>query len=260
MLSRIQNFGSWGVERCNRMGISGIFLLRIIFRRPRLRKFIPWVIEQIHVIGVLSLLIIVVSALFIGMVLGLQGFNTLQRFGAEQQPGNLVALSVVRELGPVITALLFAGRAGSALTAEIGLMRATQQLASMEMMAVDPVWRVIAPRFWAGVISLPILCVIFSIVAIYGGHLIGVEWVGIDVGTFWNNMQDSVDFRKDIINGVIKSIVFGFAVTWIAMYQGYFSKPTAPGIARATTNTVVYASLMVLGLDFILTAVMLEGW
>lgn len=260
MLNQLQNVGAWGINRCNKLGVSGLFLLRILCRRPHLRKMIPWVIEQIHVVGVLSLLIVVVSALFIGMVLGLQGYNTLQRFGAEQQLGNLVALSVVRELGPVITALLFAGRAGSALTAEIGLMRATQQIASMEMMAVDPLWRVVAPRFWAGVISMPLLTTIFSITAIYGGYLIGVEWLGIDFGSFWNNMQDSVDFRQDIVNGIIKSVVFGIAVTWIAMYQGFYGKPTAPGISRATTSTVVYASLIVLGLDFILTALMMKGW
>jgi phospholipid/cholesterol/gamma-HCH transport system permease protein len=172
----------------------------------------------------------------------------------------MVALSVVRELGPVISALLFAGRAGSALTAEIGLMQSTEQIASMEMMAVDPLWRVIAPRFWAGLISMPVLAIIFSAVAVFGGYLVGVEWLGVDVGQFWSNMQASVDFRLDVVNGIIKSVVFGFVCTWIAIYQGYHTVPTAEGIGRATTKTVVYSSLATLGLDFILTAMMLGGW
>ena len=160
----------------------------------------------------------------------------------------------------MVTALLFAGRAGSALTAEIGLMRATSQIASMEMMAVDPIWRIVSPRFWAGVISMPILAMIFNVVAIWGGYMIGVEWLGVDMGAFWNNMQSTVDFHQDILNGIIKTGVFGFAVTWIAVYQGFYSTPTAAGISLSTTRSVVYSSLAVLGLDFILTAIMLQGW
>lgn len=260
MITMISRVGSSGIKYCQHLGVSGLFLLRIIFRRPRWAAGLKLLVEQLFVVGVLSLPIILVSALFIGMVLGLQGVNTLQRFGAEAQLGQLVALSVVRELGPVVTALLFAGRAGSALTAEIGLMRATDQIASMEMMAVDPIWRVVSPRFWAGVIAMPLLAMMFNMVAIWGGYIVGVEWLGVDMGAFWNNMQSSVDFRQDIVNGIIKTVAFGFVVTWIAVYQGFFSVPTAPGISFATTRSVVYASLAVLGLDFVLTAMMLKGW
>ena len=184
----------------------------------------------------------------------------MSKFGATQALGPLVALSVVRELGPVVTALLFAGRAGSALTAEIGLMKATEQLSSMEMMAVDPIQRVISPRLWGGFISMPLLTIIFNAVAIYGAYLVGVKWLGVDNGAFWSNMQTSVEFHADIINGLIKSLVFGLAVTWIAVFQGYDAEPTSAGIANATTRTVVYSSLVILGLDFVLTAMMIGGW
>lgn len=260
MLARIQALGQVGLRYCIGLGRAGIFLGQVLFRPPRLKKTFPLLIEQLYAVGVLSILIIVLSALFIGLVVGLQGYNTLDKFGASQQLGQLVALSVVRELGPVVTALLFAGRAGSALTAEIGLMKATEQLDSMEMMGVDPLWRVIYPRFWAGFISTPILAVIFSAVAIFGGYLIGVQWLGVDNGSFWGNMQASVNFHDDILNGIIKSVVFGFVVTWIAVFQGYDATPTAEGIGRATTRTVVYSSLAILGLDFVLTAVMMGGW
>ncbi len=260
MISFISRVGSASIQQCQQLGSSGLFLSRILFRLPRVVAGFKLLVQQLFVVGVLSLPIVLVSGLFIGMVLGLQGVNTLQRFGAEAQLGQLVALSVVRELGPVVTALLFAGRAGSALTAEIGLMRATDQIASMEMMAVDPIWRVVSPRFWAGVISMPILAMIFNVIAIWGGYMVGVEWLGVDMGAFWNNMQSSVDFYQDILNGIIKTVVFGFTVTWIAVYQGYYSIPTAPGISLATTRSVVYASLSILGLDFILTAMMLKGW
>lgn len=256
----INNLGKSGIEFCERLGNSGVFLIRSLPRLPKPSKTWVLVNEQIFAVGFLSLIIIVVSGLFIGMVLGLQGEHTLSSFGATQQLGQLVALSVVRELGPVVTALLFAGRAGSSLTAEIGLMKTTDQLASMEMMGVDPLSRIMAPRLWGGIISMPILTVIFSAVAIYGGYLVGVKWLGLDPGTFWSNMQAGVNFREDILNGIIKSIVFGFVVTWIAVYQGFASEPTAAGIAKATTKTVVYSSLAVLGLDFVLTAVMLGGW
>ena len=256
----IQHLGKTGIAFCERLGLSGIFLVRTLFRKPRLAKLIPLIIEQIYAEGVLSLIIIVISALFIGMVLALQGYNVLIKFGTTAQLGQLVALSVVRELGPVITGLLFAGRAGSALTAEIGLMQATEQLASMEMMAVDPLWRVIAPRFWAGVISMPLLTLIFNAIAVFGGFLVGVQWLGVDSGQFWSNMQASVSFGTDVVNGIIKSAVFGIAVTWISVYQGYYTIPTSLGISRATTKTVVYSSLAILGLDFVLTAAMLGGW
>ncbi len=260
LLKKIQLLGRSGLSYCQEIGKAGIFLTNTLVRKPRFGKSFPLLIEQLFSVGVLSVIIIIVSALFIGMVLGLQGYNTLTQYASSQQLGVLVAKSVVRELGPVICALLFAGRAGSALTAEIGLMKATEQLDSMEMMGVDPLWRVIAPRFWAGFIAMPVLEIIFSAVAIFGGYLVGVEWLGVDGGSFWGNMQASVAFHEDIVNGIIKSIVFGFVVTWIAVYQGYATVPTAEGIGRATTRTVVYSSLAVLGLDFVLTAVMMGGW
>jgi phospholipid/cholesterol/gamma-HCH transport system permease protein len=221
-----------------------------LMRRPRL------VTKQIHFVGNYSLLIIGVSGLFVGFVLGLQGYLTLNRYGSEQALGLLVALSLVRELGPVVTALLFAGRAGTSLTAEIGLMKAGEQLTAMEMMAVDPLKVVVAPRFWAGIIAMPVLAAIFSAVGIFGGYVVGVLMIGVDSGAFWSQMQGGVDVWNDVGNGVIKSIVFGFAVTFIALFQGYEAQPTPEGVSRATTKTVVYGSLAVLGLDFLLTALM----
>ena len=221
-----------------------------LWRRPRL------ITDQIHFIGNYSLVIIAVSGLFVGFVLGLQGYYTLNKYGSEQALGLLVALSLTRELGPVVTALLFAGRAGTSLTAEIGLMKAGEQLSAMEMMAVDPLQRVIAPRFWAGVVAMPVLAAIFSAVGVIGGYIVGVLMIGVDEGAFWSQMQGGVDVWADIANGVIKSVVFGIAVTFVALYQGYEAKPTPEGVARATTRTVVIASLMVLGLDFLLTALM----
>ena len=236
------------------LGYGARFFLQLLLasgsalRRPRL------VTDQIHFIGNYSLVIIAVSGLFVGFVLGLQGYYTLTKYGSEQALGVLVALSLVRELGPVVTALLFAGRAGTSLTAEIGLMKAGEQLAAMEMMAVNPMGRVLAPRFWAGVIAMPLLAAIFSAVGIIGGYVVGVLMIGVDEGAFWSQMQAGVDVGADIVNGVIKSIVFGFAVTFIALYQGYEARPTPEGVARATTRTVVMGSLTVLGLDFLLTA------
>jgi phospholipid/cholesterol/gamma-HCH transport system permease protein len=221
-----------------------------LWRRPRL------ITDQIHFIGNYSLVIIAVSGLFVGFVLGLQGYYTLNKYGSEQALGLLVALSLTRELGPVVTALLFAGRAGTSLTAEIGLMKAGEQLAAMEMMAVDPLQRVLAPRFWAGVIAMPVLAAIFSAVGVFGGYVVGVGLIGVDEGAFWSQMQGGVDVWKDVANGVFKSFVFGIAVTFIALYQGYRSAPTPEGVARATTRTVVIGSLMVLWLDFLLTALM----
>ncbi len=225
-----------------------------VFRRPA--TGFPLLLKQLYSVGVLSLAIIVVSGLFIGMVLGLQGYTILSDYGSEAAIGQMIALTLVRELGPVVTALLFAGRAGSALTAEIGLMKATEQLSSMEMMGVDPLRPVIAPRLWAGFIAMPVLAVIFSVVGIWGGMLVGVDELGVFEGSFWGNMQSSVDFVDDVLNGVIKSVVFGFVCAWIAVYQGYDCVPTSAGISSATTKTVVYSSLAVLGLDFVLTAVM----
>ena len=260
MMERVAILGQWGIDNLRELGKAGLILQRVLFSPPNFRKGFALVVQQIYAEGVLSLLIIVVSSLFIGMVLALQGYHTLVKFGASQELGPLVALSVSRELGPVVTAILFAGRAGSALTAEIGLMKATDQLSSMEMMAVDPLRRVIGPRLWGGFISLPLLTIIFNAMAIYGAYLVGVKWLGVDAGVFWSNMQSSVDFRADILNGIWKSMVFGVAVTWIAVFQGYSSVPTSAGIANATTRSVVYASLAVLGLDFILTAMMIGDW
>ena len=223
-----------------------------LWRRLRL------VTDQVHFIGNYSLVIIAVSGLFVGFVLGLQGYYTLNKYGSEQALGLLVALSLTRELGPVVTALLFAGRAGTSLTAEIGLMKAGEQLAAMEMMAVDPLQRVIAPRFWAGVIAMPVLAAIFSAVGVLGGYIVGVQLIGVDEGAFWSQMQAGVDVWKDVGNGVIKSAVFGLAVTFIALFQGYEAKPTPEGVSRATTRTVVIASLTVLWLDFLLTALMFD--
>lgn len=260
MLDKFEYMGSKTINLMHTFGQAGIFLFRAMLYRPRFKKLWPDLRDQLYFVGVLSFLIIVVSGLFIGMVVGLQGFHTLQKFGAVSQVGQLVALSVTRELGPVLTALLFAGRAGSALTAEIGLMKATEQLASMDMMGVDPLRAIIYPRFWAGMLSLPLLSLIFSMVAIYGGCWITVYWLGVDSGTFWSNMQAAVDLHNDIISGVIKSVVFAFLVMWIALFQGFECEPTAEGISQATTRTVVYGSLVVLGFDFILTAMMIGGW
>jgi phospholipid/cholesterol/gamma-HCH transport system permease protein len=221
-----------------------------LLRRPRL------VTDQVHFIGNYSLVIIAVSGLFVGFVLGLQGYYTLNKYGSEEALGLLVALSLVRELGPVVTALLFAGRAGTSLTAEIGLMKAGEQLAAMEMMAVDPLKRVLAPRFWAGVIAMPILAAVFSAVGVLGGYAVGVRMIGVDEGAFWSQMQGGVELWSDVGNGVLKSVVFGVAVTFIALQQGYRADPTPEGVARATTRTVVIGSLMVLWLDFLLTALM----
>ncbi len=256
MIERLRHLGRSGIEFLEAIGRSGLVIFHALWAVPNFRTNVPLTIRQIYSVGVLSLVIIVVSGLFIGMVLALQGYNILNRFGSEQALGQMVALSLLRELGPVVSALLFAGRAGSALTAEIGLMKATEQLASMEMIGVDPLRRIVAPRFWAGFICMPTLAIIFSAIGIWGGYLVGVPWLGVDDGSFWSNMQDSVDWSEDVMNGIIKSFAFGIVVTWIAVFQGYDTMPTSEGISRSTTRTVVYASLAVLGLDFLLTAVM----
>jgi phospholipid/cholesterol/gamma-HCH transport system permease protein len=236
-----------------RLFVAVIFRSGFLLKRPRL------VIDQILFVGNHSFVIIAVSGLFVGFVLGLQGYYTLNRYGSEQALGLLVALSLTRELGPVITALLFAGRAGTSLTAEIGLMKAGEQLSAMEMMAVDPLARVIAPRLWAGIISMPILATIFTAVGVIGGYFVGVPLIGVDSGAFWSQMQGGVDLFSDIGNGLIKSIVFGIAVTFIALYQGYEARPTPEGVSQATTRTVVISSLAVLALDFLLTAMMFSN-
>lgn len=214
------------------------------------------VLDQIHFIGNYSLSIILVSGLLIGFVLALQGYYTLRRYGSEEALGLLVTLSLVRELGPVVTALLFAGRAGTSLTAEVGLMKAGEQIDAMEMMAVDPVARVLAPRFMAAVVCMPLLAALFSSMGVLGGYLVGVQMIGIDAGSFWSQMQGGVDWLRDVGNGVVKSIVFGFTVAFVALFVGYEAEPTPAGVSRATTTTVVVASLAILGLDFLLTALM----
>ncbi|WP_339806360.1 lipid asymmetry maintenance ABC transporter permease subunit MlaE [uncultured Marinobacter sp.] len=256
VINGIARLGQHGLTIIGSLGRAGQFLWRSLVGVPSPRTGLPLLLKQIWSIGVLSLVIVMVSGLFIGMVLALQGYTILSDYGSEQAVGQMIALTLLRELGPVFTALLFAGRAGSALTAEIGLMKATEQLSSLEMMGVDPLRRIIAPRLWAGFISMPVLALIFSVVGIYGGMLVGVQWLGVFEGSFWGNMQASVDFTDDVLNGVIKSVVFGVVCTWIAVYQGYDCVPTSAGISSATTKTVVFSSLAVLGLDFVLTAVM----
>jgi len=257
MINWLAHLGRETISFFARLGAEVVlFLFTIVsffalVRRPGL------VVTQLYSVGVRSMLIIIVSGLFVGMVLGLQGYDTLVDFGAEESLGVVVALSLVRELGPVVTALLYAGRAGSALTAEIGLMKATEQLSGMEMMAVNPVERVLAPRLLAGIISMPLLAAMFSAVGVMGGYLVGVDLLGVDTGAYWSQMQAKVDLYDDIINGVIKSLVFGVVTTWIAVYEGYSTIPTSEGVSRATTRTVVYSALTVLGLDFLLTALML---
>lgn len=258
MTELLAKLGSAGIQSIQHLGRGSMLLLSIlrgaseILRRPRLLT------EQLFSVGVLTLLIICISGLFVGMVLGLQGYYILSQFAAEATLGVMVAASLVRELGPVVTALLFAGRAGSALTAEIGLMKATEQLSGLEMMAVDPVRRVLAPRFVAGVISMPLLAAMFSALGVLGGWFVGVGLLGVDDGTYWVQMQSKIDWNKDLINGVIKSLVFGFTCVWIAIFQGYNCIPTSAGVSRATTRTVVHSSLAVLGLDFVLTALMFK--
>lgn len=255
-LNTLQQLGQWGLTAIERLGRGFLFFITTVGGFPEILRRGRLIVTQIYNVGALSLVIIVVSGIFVGMVLALQGYNTLIDFGAAESLGELVALSLVRELGPVVTALLFAGRAGSALTAEIGLMKTTEQLSAMEMMAVDPLHRVIAPRLLAGIIAMPLLAAIFSIVGVYGGHFVGVTLLGVDDGAYWSQMQATVDWHEDILNGVIKSFVFGIVVTWIALFEGYDTVPTSEGISRATTRTVVNSSLAVLGLDFVLTALM----
>lgn len=252
----LQRFGRAGLAFFARLGRAQLFLLQVLAGVPGLVTRLRDLVQQIYSVGVLSLAIIAVSGLTVGMVLGLQMYNTLVDFGAEESLGPVVALSLVRELGPVLTALLYSGRAGSALTAEIGLMKATDQLSVMEMMAVDPLRRVVAPRFLAGALSVPLLAAIFSAVGILGSYFVGVGLLGVDAGAYWSQMQDKVDLHSDVYNGLIKAAVFGVVATWIAVYEGYDAVPTTEGVSRATTRTVVHTAFAVLGLDFVLTALM----
>ena len=259
MIKAVRSLGSRGIETLWRGGAMARFFWLVLAASGKSFRRFNLIVREIYFAGVMSLVIIMVSGLFVGMVLGLQGFETLQKYGAQETMGVLVALSLVRELGPVVAALLFASRAGSAITAEIGLMKATEQLKAMDMMAIDPIARVVAPRFWAGVISMPLLAALFSAMGIFGGFVVGVVLIDIDPGVFWSNMQAAVDFRYDILNGFVKSFVFGIAVSIIATFEGFDAEPTAEGVSRATTRTVVTAALTVLLLDLILTAVMLRG-
>ena len=255
-LNALAAVGRAVLDRVARFGRAHLLLLGMLAGMPSLLPRPQLLLMQLFAIGVLSVLIVVVSGLFVGMVLGLQGYYVLSQFGAAESLGVMVAASLVRELGPVVTALLVAGRAGSALTAEIGLMKTTEQLSGLEMMAVDPVKRVLSPRLLGGFLSMPLLAALFSAVGVLGGYFVGVGLLGVDSGAFWSQMQAKINFEGDVLNGVIKSLVFGFVVTWIALFEGYDASPTATGISRSTTRTVVNAALAVLALDFVLTALM----
>ncbi len=256
MIQLLQYLGQTTLSSVSKLGRGLFFLIHTLIAcfsivlRPRL------LLAQFYSIGVLSFLIISISGLFVGMVLGLQGYYILSGFGAEETLGLMVAASLVRELGPVVSALLFAGRAGSALTAEIGLMKATEQLSGIEMMAIDPIHRIIAPRFFAGFVSMPLLAALFSSIGVIGGQIVGVVLLGVDDGSYWSQMQAGLDFQDDIVNGMIKSVVFGFVISWIALFEGYDAVPTSEGVGRATTRTVVNSAFAILGLDFVLTILM----
>ncbi len=256
MFDLLANFGRVGLGALERLGRGHLLLVQILFGLTSLLPRLKLLAAQIHSIGVRTTTIIVVSGLFVGMVLGLQGYYVLSQFGAEDSLGVMVAASLVRELGPVVTALLFAGRAGSALTAEIGLMKATEQLSGLEMMAVDPIRRILSPRFYAGFLSMPLLAAMFSAIGVIGGYFVSVGLLGVDDGAFWSQMQSKIDWNEDVLNGVIKSFVFGFVCAWIALFQGYDAIPTSAGVSQATTRTVVHSALAVLVLDFVLTALM----
>lgn len=260
MISRIIHLGDKAIAVCQTLGQSGLFLFNILSWGRGFKGPCGRLLAQVYHLGVLSLPIILVAGVFVGMVLALQGYYILSSYGSQEAIGQMVALSLLREFGPVMSALLFVGRAGSALTAEIGLMKTTEQLSAMEIMGVDPFQRVFSPRLWAGVISLPLLTILFSLLGIYGGAFVAVEVLGIYEGSYWANMQQSVLFVDDVLKGVLKALVFAFVCTWIALFHGWRAKPTSQGVSLATTATVVQGSLAVLGLDFILTAVMLGGF
>ena len=255
----LRRLGGGVVDAIWRLGYASRFIAMVVRESAMAFRRFSLTMREIYFAGVLSLVIVGVSGLFVGMVLALQGFETLENFGAADAVGVLVATSLVKELGPVVAGLLFASRAGSAITAEIGLMKTTEQLSAMEMMAVNPIARVVAPRFWAGVISMPLLAAIFSVMGVFGGWIVAVKLLGVDNGTFWSQMQAQIDFRLGIVNGIIKSAVFGVAITAIAVFEGYDAPPTAEGVASATTRTVVESALAVLALDFVLTVFMFRG-
>ncbi|MEP7206087.1 MAG: lipid asymmetry maintenance ABC transporter permease subunit MlaE [Casimicrobiaceae bacterium] len=255
----LRRVGAGTITALIRLGYASRFFVAVVRHSPSAFRRLQLTLREIYFAGVLSLIIILVSGLFVGMVLALQGYDVLIRYGADESLGILVALSLVRELGPVVAGLLFASRAGSAITAEIGLMKATEQLSAMEMMAVDPMARVVAPRFWGGLVAMPLLAALFSTLGIFGAYLVGVKLIGIDAGAFWGNMRAGVDFRYDVLNGIIKSVVFGTAVSIIAVFEGYVAQPTAEGVSSATTRTVVASSLTILALDFVLTVFMFRG-
>ncbi|MCK2089790.1 lipid asymmetry maintenance ABC transporter permease subunit MlaE [Thauera aromatica] len=259
VLAALRHVGALTIDGIWRLGFATRFLAAVLLASGQPLRRIHLTVRELYFSGVLSLLIICVSGLFVGLVLGLQGYDILQRYGSADAVGVMVALSLLRELGPVIAALLFASRAGSAITAEIGLMKATEQLKAMDMMAVDPVARVVAPRFWGGVLSMPLLAALFSAMGVFGGWLITVVVIGVDDGAFWSQMQAAVEIRYDVVNGVIKSFVFGFVVSLIAVFEGYDCHPTAEGVSRAITRTVVTSALVILALDFVLTSFMFRG-
>ncbi len=260
ILNAVGNLGARVTDAVGRIGgMTRFMFLVLIASGTSIRRF-HLTMREIYFSGVLSLVIISVSGLFVGMVLGLQGFETLQKYGAQETLGVVVALALVRELGPVVSALLFASRAGSAITAEIGLMKTTEQIAAMDMMAVSPLARVVAPKFWGGVISMPLLSAIFSAMGVFGGYVVGVVLIGIDSGAFWSQMQAAVDWRYDVMSGIFKSLVFGIAIAVIATYEGFNADPTAEGVSRATTRTVVSCALTILALDLLLTAYLMRAW
>ena len=255
----LRRVGAGTINAVSRLGYAARFFVAVLIHSLSAFRRLNLTLREIYFAGVLSLVIIMVSGLFVGMVLGLQGYDTLNKYGAGESLGIFVGLSLVRELGPVVAGLLFASRAGSAITAEIGLMKTTEQLDAMEMMAVDPIARIVAPRFWGGVVSMPLLAALFSVMGVFGAYVVGVRLIGLDTGAFWGNMKAGIDFWPDVTNGIIKSLVFGIAVSLIAVFEGYDAKPTAEGVSSATTRTVVEASLAILALDFILTVFMFRG-
>ncbi len=255
----LRRIGAGTLAAIGKLGFAARFFVAVLVHTPAALRRLQLTLREIYFSGVLSLVIILVSGLFVGMVLALQGYDTLSRYGADDQIGVLVALALVRELGPVVSGLLFASRAGSAVTAEIGLMKTTEQIEAMEMMAVDPLARVVAPRFWGGVISMPLLAALFSMLGVFGAYLVAVRLIGVDAGVFWGNMSASVEVYPDVVNGIIKSVVFGLIVSLVAVFEGYNANPTAEGVSTATTRTVVMSSLAILAADFVLTAFMFRG-
>ncbi|MGI8895401.1 MAG: lipid asymmetry maintenance ABC transporter permease subunit MlaE [Casimicrobiaceae bacterium] len=255
----LRRVGAGTIKAITRLGFVARFFVAVLYHTPSALRRMRLTLREIYFSGVLSLVIILVSGLFVGMVLGLQGYDSLNKYGAGESLGIFVGLALVRELGPVVAGLLFASRAGSAVTAEIGLMKTTEQLVAMEMMAVDPLARIVAPRFWGGVISMPLLAALFSVLGIFGAYIVGVRLIGMDSGAFWGNMRAGIDFWPDVTNGIIKSVVFGVAVSLIAVFEGYDAQPTAEGVSSATTRTVVGSSLAILALDFVLTVFMFRG-